>query len=273
MDIKQFQADWTELEQIKPLLEEIPTAPLAHRIQPYLRSKAFTSQIGINSLIAAAAPIFFLTEKIELSETPLDLTQFHEDMVHEIIAFETQAKTLGYHTHIVLAARYILGLWVDETILNTRWGRQTGWGNQLLLVDNTQSELNDNKSFFLILKHCLQEPATYIDLLELLYLCLSLGFEGEYRHMERGHIQLAKVYDNLYHCIQKQRGEVSKELDIKMAEEVSQENGLAKLLIRSLVVFAAIVTPITAYIFMNNQLKTDLTTLNKTIVSSLEETL
>jgi type VI secretion system protein ImpK len=44
-------------------------------------------------------------------------------------------------------------------------------------------------------------------MLELIYLCLSIGFEGKYRIMERGASQLDIVRDALYRQIRQVRGE------------------------------------------------------------------
>lgn len=266
MDTKRFQADWMvgDLATLEENISNLPT----QRIQPYYRSKAFISKIGINPLISAASPIFFLTEQIELSETPFDLDQFHEHMVHEVKAFENQVQTQGYHSHIVLAARYVICLWVDETILNTKWGRQSLWQNHLLI---NLSETGENKSFFLLLSHCLQDPSSYLHLLELLYLCLSLGFEGEYRYIERGHIQLAKVYDNLFHCIQQQRGEVSKQLEISMVENATPNKYLKRLLLRSTSLFIAVLLPITTYFVINHYLENNAKQINKKITAMVAD--
>lgn len=226
---------------------------LIQRVQPYYRSKAFVSQIGINSLIAAAAPVFFLIEKFQQANIVSDLETLRDDLLHEIKAFENHAQTRAYKSQTILIARYILSLWVDEMILNTAWGKNGGWKNLLLSTDNKRSA--SEKSFFALLEHCLQDTPTHIDLLELFYLCLSLGFEGEYKHMERSHLLLSELRDNLYHRIQHQRGEISKQLEITMQQEKtsSQKRSLKPILAASSS-FILLVAVIGGYFFMNNQL-------------------
>jgi type VI secretion system protein ImpK len=49
-------------------------------------------------------------------------------------------------------------------------------------------------------------------MLELMYLCLALGFEGKYRVIPRGMFELEGVRDALYRQIRQLRGEVPREL-------------------------------------------------------------
>ena len=44
----------------------------------------------------------------------------------------------------------------------------------------------------------MSNPAKYIDLLEVMYICLSLGFEGKYRIQNRGKMHLDTIRDGLY---------------------------------------------------------------------------
>src|SRR5205823_5465266 len=144
------------------------------RSETYYRSKAFVSQIGINPLVAASAPLFFLIEQIKALKQIPDINKLHENPLHEINAFENQAQSYEYRAYIIHTARYVLCLWIDQTVLQTTWGEKCGW-EKIQLADLAESE-QDNP-FYSLLNRCIKEPAIYIDLLELFYLCLSLGFQ------------------------------------------------------------------------------------------------
>jgi type VI secretion system protein ImpK len=62
------------------------------------------------------------------------------------------------------------------------------------------------------LDHCLQSPVERLHLLELLYLCLSLGFEGRYRLMNDGRSQLDALRERTAAAIRNARGEQEREL-------------------------------------------------------------
>jgi type VI secretion system protein ImpK len=244
-----------------PPQESTYLSTLAHSVQPYYRSKAFVSNIGINPLIASTSPIFFLVEKCQQANIVPNLESLHEDLTHEIKAFETHAQTHGYTSQIIFAGRYILCLWADEIILNLQWGQSGGWEKQRL-TDQKHNTLD--KSFFSLLDHCLQDTATYIDLLELFYLCLSLGYEGEYRYTERGHILLSELRDNLYHRIMHYRGNLSKRLSVSTPTEDNHK--ISKMPEKSWKPIVAIATSIlllvattTGYLLMNQTLANELT--------------
>ncbi|WP_235378984.1 type IVB secretion system protein IcmH/DotU [Candidatus Coxiella mudrowiae] len=54
-----------------------------------------------------------------------------------------------------------------------------GW-RQIGLLKTFQGEMWDGERFFVILKRSAEELALHLDLLELGYLCLSLGYQGKY---------------------------------------------------------------------------------------------
>jgi type IV/VI secretion system ImpK/VasF family protein len=143
-----------------------------------------------------------------------NLTELYQDLCHETKAFENKAQTYNYRSHLILAARYALCTLIDEIILSTAWGNKSDWKNQNLL-GTFQGETWGGERFFVILERSSEDPALYIDLLELMYICLNLGFEGKYHQIERGHQQLTVIMDNLFRLIMQQRGEFSKKLFLR----------------------------------------------------------
>ena len=57
-----------------------------------------------------------------------------------------------------------------------------------------------------------KNPVKHLPMLELMYLCLALGFEGKYRVMARGVLDLDGISDALYRQIRQLRGDVPREL-------------------------------------------------------------
>lgn len=62
------------------------------------------------------------------------------------------------------------------------------------------------------MERAIKEPALYIDLMELMFLCLSLGYKGQYRTTEHCQFQLELITNNLYKHIRAYRGNFSKTL-------------------------------------------------------------
>ena len=69
---------------------------------------------------------------------------------------------------------------LDEAVLSTPWGAQSEWAQHPLLVA-LHREAWGGEKFFEMLDRISQDPARYIDLMELQYLCLAFGFAGKYQ--------------------------------------------------------------------------------------------
>lgn len=192
---------------------QLPTAIA----ETYYRSKAFVGSTGINPLIMAADPLLTFTTQLRKISIPPDLISLQSHLCHEIRAFENKIQTSGYHVQITLAARYIICALIDELILHSSWGQE--WGPHTLLNyfhrEQEETEI-DTDRFFIILERSQNDVATHIDLLELIYISLRFGYEGQYRQIKRGHLILANLTDNLYQSIRQQRSEFSKSLLVSL---------------------------------------------------------
>lgn len=200
-------------------------APLSGIQSAYYRSKLFNIDTHINPLVSAASPLFALASTLKNSIAEPDLQQLYQDLCHEIKAFENKAQTYNYRSHIILAARYALCSLLDEIILTTPWGSKSLWQTHTLL-NTFQRETWGGERFFVILERSCEEPAIHIDLLELLYITLSLGYAGKYQHLERGHLQLSEIMDSLYDIILQQRGEFSQKLFLQQPIITEQKHSL-----------------------------------------------
>jgi type VI secretion system protein ImpK len=66
-------------------------------------------------------------------------------------------------------------------------------------------EVGGGEKFFEILERLRANPSRYIDLIELVYVCLALGYEGKYRHDPSGQARLAELQHDLYRLVRDQR--------------------------------------------------------------------
>jgi type VI secretion system protein ImpK len=109
-------------------------------------------------------------------------------------SFEERARAAGVATDQIAAARYALCATLDESILSTPWGARGEWGTQPLL-SIFHRETWGGEKFFQLVERTKAEPRQYGGLLEVLYVCLSLGFAGKYALDPQG----ALARDNLQH--------------------------------------------------------------------------
>jgi type VI secretion system protein ImpK len=143
-----------------------------------------------------------------------DIGALRRHALDEIRRFEDRARASGIQSEVVLAARYVLCAGVDEAVLSTPWGAQSEWAQQTLLVA-LHREAQGGEKFFEMLDRISVDPARHIDLMELQYLCVALGFAGKYQVVDRGHAQLAEVQHDLYRKIRNQRGVPQPELSLR----------------------------------------------------------
>jgi len=171
----------------------------------------FRTSYGLNPLVNAASILLAVFEKMRQSMKHDNVGGLHQRLTGEIKAFEARAIELGTKQEVVLAARYVLCSVLDEAVLNTPWGSESAWGQRTLLTV-FHNEASGGEKFFLILDRMLQQPAENLNMLELIYLCLSMGFEGQYRLQQRGRDSLEKMKDELFTVIRRYRGEYERTL-------------------------------------------------------------
>ena len=160
---------------------------------------------GLNPLVQAATPLLLLAGQLRGTLSTPDLPGLRRHTLDEIRRFEERARSAGVVNEVVLAARYALCAALDEAVLSTPWGAQSEWSQQPLLVA-LHREAWGGEKFFEMLDRIAQDPGRHIDLMELQYLCIAFGFTGKYQVLERGHVRLAEVQQDLYRRIRAHRG-------------------------------------------------------------------
>ncbi|HET8728232.1 MAG TPA: type IVB secretion system protein IcmH/DotU [Alphaproteobacteria bacterium] len=168
-------------------------------------------QTGINALVAAATPLLTLAVRLRGSTAQRDVDGLHGRVAREIKAFEQRALAAGCAQDAVRAARYALCAMIDDLVLNTPWGSTSLWAGKSM-VGTFHNETSGGERFFDILNHMHKDPGRNDEILELMYLCLSLGFEGRLRVMQRGTSEHARVRDGIFRTIRNQRGDIEREL-------------------------------------------------------------
>lgn len=159
----------------------------------------------LNPLEKAASGLLALITKINMSHSQSDPMGLKNRIIEEIKLFQTTAQTEQIDSQMVLSASYVLCTALDEAIINTPWGNESNWPKQSLLA-LFHKEVEGGERFFDLLKSIAQNPGKNRYLLELMYICLTLGFEGRYRLIEGGKNKLLSIREWLYQILQKERG-------------------------------------------------------------------
>ncbi|MFM2480440.1 type IVB secretion system protein IcmH/DotU [Celerinatantimonas sp. YJH-8] len=161
---------------------------------------------NINPMIDAATPLLGMAVRIRRLSFCEQVDAVYRQAVDEVKAIEVELTEAGYEHAVILAYRYVLCSFVDEAVMNTAWGADSIWAEHSLLT-RFHNETWGGEKVFTILSRLIGEPTRYQQLLEFIYLCLSLGFEGRYKVMDNGHQEYQKVIRNLYQTLARLRDE------------------------------------------------------------------
>lgn len=197
----------TEKDQLPGQIKNLNSSPLL------LSSRSITHapKAGLNPLVDAAGYLFSVLGTLKQLKAYRQPSKLQKELIQEITQFQETVKNQGYNAEYIMVCRYLLSATFDDIISNTSWGGQGQWESYSLLSTFNQDTQHQDK-FFTILERAIKEPALYIDLMEFIYICLSMGYKGQYRSTEHSQYQLEQITNNLYKHIRAYRGSFSKTL-------------------------------------------------------------
>ncbi|SFU99297.1 DotU family type VI secretion system protein [Pseudoduganella namucuonensis] len=166
---------------------------------------------GLNPLVAAANPLLDLVPQLRATLHHPDPARLREALAEAVRAFETRAREGGARAEHIVGARYALCSLLDEAAAGTPWGGAGTWASQSLLV-LFHNEAWGGEKFFLLLSTLARDPRANLDLLELMYVCLALGFKGRYQVQDNGMAALDALRERLAGMLRRQRGEYERAL-------------------------------------------------------------
>ena len=180
-----------------------------------------------NVLLSCALPLLSVVNQLRSSASHADVSGLRNSIVNEIKTFDIKGRQSGCPVDQVQTARYALCSLLDEVVLNTPWGGNSIWSTQGMLITFHKESWGGEK-FFQVLNNIISQPGTYLNLLELLYYCLSLGFEGKYKIQKQGQNKLYDIRENLYQVIQRQKGDYEPDLSLQWKGITDKRNILAR---------------------------------------------
>lgn len=198
-----------------PIQQPTPSQPVLQPSGQAEEGEEITLQMigssGQNHLVNSATMVFSLARQLRNTAEHQDIPGLLQHVTSLVQQFEKNCVLHGIGPDVAYEARYILCAFLDEIVLNTPWGNGSVWSQQSLL-----STLHDNTSggerFFQVLARKSDTPAQNIDLLELMYHCLRLGFQGKFAIQDGGQAALEQISNGLFQTIRNLRGDPDLEL-------------------------------------------------------------
>jgi type VI secretion system protein ImpK len=172
--------------------------------------ESFTG-VNANPLLAAGTPLIVLANSLRGVVSHDDVTRLRRTVVDELRRFQARTRELSVSEEEARYGHYALCALIDEVVLSTPWGAKSGWGAQTL-VATFHNEVVSGDRMFEVADALEARPGRSPNLLELIYVCLSFGFEGRMRLEHGGASRLLQIRDRLYGAIRNLRGPVERGL-------------------------------------------------------------
>ncbi|KWB51761.1 hypothetical protein WL35_02350 [Burkholderia ubonensis] len=182
---------------------------------------------GLNPLLRAANPLLELALPLRQLPTHPNVEELRAQLIQLMRTFETEGRAAGFDDEKLGASRYCLCTFLDEAIASTPWGAGL-WASRSLLV-TFHNEASGGERFFVILQRLAQSPFANVDVLELIYVNLALGFEGRYRVIDGGRAQLDTIRERLEQMIRAQRGAPERDLSPHWAPVTAERKPLLQM--------------------------------------------
>lgn len=188
-----------------------------------MRSPAVVSlHSDVNVIVSAATPLLTLGINARSMSHHPDPKALYQQIAEDLKAIDLQLKNQGLPKESIITARYIICAYIDEMVMSTPWGGQSLWATRNLLMTFHKNNQGGTQ-FFDIINLLTQSPAMNLDLIELCYMILQLGFQGRYRISDTGSIELSGIQDNLYRIISTHRPAAPKQLSNHWRGAVNEE--------------------------------------------------
>lgn len=194
---------------------------------------------SINPMIDAVTPLLGMVLRVRQLSSHSQVGELYQRVVTEIQAIEQELMAHGYENGVVLSFRYILCTFIDEAVMSREWGSQSEWSEHSLLT-RFHNETWGGEKVFVLLGKLQEDPARYRDVLEFIYLCLCLGFEGRYRVMSHGRDEFERVVRQLHRQLYPDGRDAPTVFHLDLGQQASRYQLKRQVSLRSLCIGAAL---------------------------------
>lgn len=152
---------------------------------------------GKNPIVSSATTLMAVLTGLRNEVNDPNAVKLQEDLIAEIKNYDAGLRSAGVKEEVVQVARYIMCTAMDEAILSTPWGADSGWGQRSLLRI-FHKETGGGEKFFALLNGVKARQGEFRDLLELFYVLLTLGFKGRFQIDHHGNEKIDQIREDLF---------------------------------------------------------------------------
>ncbi|QCI64057.1 type VI secretion system protein TssL, long form [Phreatobacter stygius] len=157
-----------------------------------------------NILLEAACPLLLLLGRLRASLMQARFADLMDQVADAIDTFEKEVLAHGASAEQAADAKYALAATADDIVQNIPSEDRPIW-TQYSMLSRFFGERTGGVRFFEKLDKAKLDPLRNYDLLELMYVCLGIGFQGIHRTSGGGAAALQSIQRNLYETLRRVR--------------------------------------------------------------------
>jgi type VI secretion system protein ImpK len=157
------------------IIQGAPQAQLPAWAPAPLRTKSIEPRTLCDALAQGFCMLFLLRSR----HAPKSLEHLRNTFTSVLIEFERSASKLGAYALDISLCKYLFCVTADEFILRSQFAVRQVWQGQPLQLQYFKDQRGGER-FFERLEQARQHGAHNLQVLEVFYMCLTLGFKGQH---------------------------------------------------------------------------------------------
>ncbi|MEL7166364.1 MAG: type IVB secretion system protein IcmH/DotU [Pseudomonadota bacterium] len=162
-----------------------------------LRGSGLDVGSSSNPIIAAASDLLVLLGRLRTGMVEMQAIPLRDHVVREIAGFVQKCQEAGVPQDDIDVSRYALAATADD-IVQTIPGNDPQYWQQFSMAAELLGDRTAGIGFFAHLEQVIGLPNQRANALELMLVCLALGFEGKYRTEPNGPVMLSRLRMEVY---------------------------------------------------------------------------
>jgi len=196
----QKESFFPDIARPQPQRQSAPVRKIP--LEEALRARSAGYNAGTNPLTVAAAGLLVLFGRLRSQVVDMEALPLMNHVTREIEEFERRAVDSGADPQDTLIGKYALCGTADDIVQNLPGTDRHIWV-QYSMVARFFNRRTSGVGFFQEVEKALADPIRKYHLLELMLTCLQLGFEGQYRTMPGGEVELQRIRRQIFETLRR----------------------------------------------------------------------